>query len=139
MSLVPPKLRGWRCHMKTRSFGRVFCLLEIIMEHYFYIIYSPSKDVHYYGETNGLSARLKKHNEHSYVGSFTKMTSDWEYVVKYSCYSRDDALYLEDFIKRMRNRNFTKKIIQNPEILDDILSKRKCPWFPRNFGAGGTT
>ena len=92
--------------------------------HYFYIIFSKSKNVFYYGETNDLYNRLKRHNDHAYVGSFTKIANDWSYVLTHKCLSKVDALYLEGFVKRMRNRNFTKRIIDNPDILDDILSKR---------------
>ena len=94
------------------------------MEHYFYIIFSKSKNLYYYGETSDLYSRLVKHNDHTYVGSFTRIAKDWDYVVTHKCDSKAAALYLESFVKKMRNRNFTKKIIENPEILDDILSNR---------------
>ncbi|MFT6836483.1 MAG: putative endonuclease, partial [Sediminicola sp.] len=38
--------------------------------------------------------------------------------------SKDDALYLERFIKRMKSRIFIQKIIDNPHILMDILNKK---------------
>lgn len=38
--------------------------------------------------------------------------------------SKDDAIYLERFIKRMKSKTFIFKIIDNPNILDDILSKK---------------
>ena len=37
---------------------------------------------------------------------------------------KEDAQYLEKFIKRMKSKKFILKIIENPIILDDILSKK---------------
>ena len=92
--------------------------------HSFYVIYSKSKDHYYAGETNDISGRLSKHNSHVYRGSYTKIASDWKLVLDYKCASKQDALFLEGFVKRMKSRKFIINIIQDPEILKDILNKR---------------
>ena len=94
------------------------------MEHFLYIIYSRSKDSFYVGETQNVLEKLKKHNSHTYNSSFTKMASDWEIALCFKCNSKSDALYLEKFIKRMKSKIFILKIINHPEILVDILSKK---------------
>ena len=47
---------------------------------YFYIIYSPSADKFYYGHTNNLQERLKKHNSNH--NGFTGKSNDW--IIVYS-------------------------------------------------------
>ena len=93
--------------------------------HYFYIIFSKSKDKFYIGETVNISQRIIKHSNHSYKGSFTKIASDWKIAIEYKCKNKDDALFLEAFVKRMKNRKFILKIINNQNILKDILEQRK--------------
>jgi putative endonuclease len=65
-----------------------------------------------------------KHNQHSYSNSFTKIANDWQLVLAFECVNRTNALYLENFIKRMKSKVFIEKIISNSEILTDILSKK---------------
>ncbi len=97
----------------------------ITMEHFFYIIYSKSKDSFYVGESHNVSERLHKHIAHIYnPKSFTKIASDWEIAICHTCANKADALYLEKFIKRMKNKKFILKIIEDPNILKDILAKR---------------
>ena len=92
--------------------------------HYLYILYSKSSQKFYIGETNNLEERISKHNTHIYSNSFTKIANDWEIVLTFNCFNRDEALYLENFIKRMNSKVFNKKMINDPSILKDILSKR---------------
>jgi len=93
--------------------------------HYLYILYSKSFQKFYIGETNNLEERILKHNNHSYSNSFTKIADDWEIVLTFKCKDRDEAHYLERFIKRMKSKTFNNKIISDPSILNDILLKRK--------------
>ena len=39
-------------------------------------------------------------------------------------YSKDEALYLEKLIKKMKSKKFIEKVINNTKILDNILEKR---------------
>jgi len=93
--------------------------------HNLYILFSNSSQKFYIGETKDIPERILKHNDHFYSNSFTKIATDWELVLTFSCNDRDEALYLERFIKRMKSKTFNNKIIENPQILKDILSKRK--------------
>ncbi|MBA6153483.1 GIY-YIG nuclease family protein [Gelidibacter maritimus] len=94
------------------------------MSHNLYIIYSKSQDKYYVGETININLRIAKNNNHSYKGSFTKIATDWKIVLDYECSTKDEALFLERFIKRMKSRKFIDKIIENNQILNDILNKR---------------
>ena len=92
--------------------------------HYLYILYSEKLDHYYVGESENPEIRLEQHNTHYFRSNFTKVAEDWKIVLSFSCDSRDDALYLERFIKRMKSKKFTKRILTQPEILKDILNKR---------------
>ncbi|MFV8467059.1 GIY-YIG nuclease family protein [Flavobacterium sp. LB1P62] len=93
--------------------------------HHLYILYSKSATKFYIGETHNIDERIIKHNQHSYSESFTKIANDWEVVLLFNCLDREEATFLEKFIKKMKSRVFIEKIINNPSILEDILSKRK--------------
>ncbi len=95
------------------------------MKHFLYIIYSKNIDKYYVGESPNVLNRLEQHNNHYFKTNFTKVATDWKLMLSYSCKCKEDALYLERFIKRMKSRKFINKVIENQLILDDILQKRK--------------
>ena len=95
--------------------------------HYLYILFSEKLNRFYVGETSNVEKRLIMHNQHVYKNSFTKSASDWVIHLSKKYNNKNDALYIEKFIKRMKSRKFIEKIINDNEILDDILTKRKCP------------
>jgi putative endonuclease len=92
--------------------------------HFLYIIYSRSIGTYYVGETHDMDERLVKHNNHIYSKGFTKSANDWIVALKFECRSREDALYLERFVKRMKSKTFINRIIQKPSILEDLLSQK---------------
>ncbi|MBZ9652162.1 GIY-YIG nuclease family protein [Psychroflexus montanilacus] len=92
--------------------------------HFLYIIYSKQKDKFYVGETSDADFRVNLHNQHQFKGAFTKIADDWKLVLSFQCQSKNDAILLEKFIKRMKSRKFIKKIIEQPEILKDILNRK---------------
>jgi putative endonuclease len=92
--------------------------------HFIYVIYSNSVDKYYVGETHNVQERLDLHNNGSFDKSFTKIAKDWHTVLEFECADRGEALFLERFIKRMKSRKFIERLILNPEILSDVLSKR---------------
>ena len=92
--------------------------------HYLYILHSKAIDKFYVGETYDIKERMQNHNQHYYQNAFTKIANDWECVLSFECPTQTDARYLENFIKRMKSKNFIQKIINNPNILTDILSKK---------------
>ena len=92
--------------------------------HFLYILYSSSIDKYYVGETPDLSIRVKQHNSHYFNKSFTKAASDWKVALYLECASKEEAVYLEKFVKRMKSRQFIEKVIAKHEILADILKKR---------------
>ncbi|MGB7786389.1 MAG: GIY-YIG nuclease family protein [Salinimicrobium sp.] len=92
--------------------------------HFLYILYSKTANRYYVGETADLENRFQNHIDHKYKQGFTKAAEDWKVVLELKLDSKADALFLESFIKRMKSKIFTEKIIQNPSILQDILKNR---------------
>ena len=81
-------------------------------------------DKYYTGETNNVPERIRIHNSHKNIKAFTKAASDWESKLIFKCETKNDAVYLERYIKRMKSRIFIEKVVDHPEILTDILSAR---------------
>ncbi|MEG9327893.1 GIY-YIG nuclease family protein [Salinimicrobium catena] len=89
--------------------------------HFLYIIYSQAADRFYTGETTDLEKRLREHNSHRHRKGFSKMAEDWKIVLKLEVEEKEKAVFLERYIKKMKSRKFIEKVIENPEILNDIL------------------
>ena len=102
----------------------VWAFLFFKMSHFIYILFSEKINRYYIGETHDTDGRLLKHNQNYYENSFTKAANDWKIVLKFECENRDESLFLEKFIKRMKSKKFIQKIISNPSILTDILDKK---------------
>ena len=92
--------------------------------HFLYIIYSKKADRYYIGETSNLENRLQDHVLHKYKKGFTKSAEDWETVLMESFDHKEDALFLEKFIKRMKSRKFIQKLIAHPDILQELLKTK---------------
>ena len=91
--------------------------------YYLYVIYSKSVNRYYVGESPNVENRLRMHQNHYFKNGFTKAATDWEVLLSKECRTKDDAIYLEKFVKRMKSKTFIRKIIEDPKILDDILAK----------------
>jgi len=91
--------------------------------HYLYIIYSEKLNKYYTGESPDLEQRLKQHNSHYFSNNFTKTAEDWRFKLKFPTSSRQEAILLERFIKKMKSKKIIEKIIANPSIPDEILDK----------------
>lgn len=92
--------------------------------HFLYIIYSQKLDKFYVGESQNVEQRLFLHNTHSFKKAYTKAANDWKIKLSFECNCRKDAIIIEKFIKKMKSRNFIVKVINQPQILNDILSKK---------------
>ncbi|APG61050.1 GIY-YIG nuclease family protein [Christiangramia salexigens] len=92
--------------------------------HYLYIIYSKSLNKYYTGESPDVEHRLQQHNSHYFKNNFSKGANDWVIKLKFEINSKDDAIFLEGFIKRMKSRKFIEKILHDPAILKQILSEK---------------
>ena len=92
--------------------------------HFLYIVHSKTIDRYYVGETTDLAIRLEQHNQHHFKKNFTKAAKDWKVALSKICRSKEDAIYLERFIKRMKSKKFIQKVIDDPRILDGLLREK---------------
>jgi putative endonuclease len=94
--------------------------------HYVYIIYSPSFDKYYVGETVNPRERTEQHKRGHYESASTSFANDWVLKVSLKVNSRKDALVIEKYIKSMKSRTFIKNLIENPSFLQgfkEIISR----------------
>jgi putative endonuclease len=118
---VPGSIPGGTT-LKPRTFSLGFFNLGPM--HYLYILYSEKSDKYYTGETPNLNSRLDLHNTHHFKNAFTKSANDWMIKLTFNTEYKEDAVFLEGFIKRMKSRKFIEKVIKNPIILEQILSEK---------------
>ncbi len=79
------------------------------MPHYFYILYSEKANKYYIGETHNVDERIKKHNEHFYKNSYTKISDDWKLTLTFECFYNEEAIFFEKFFKRIKSIRFIGK------------------------------
>ena len=87
--------------------------------HYFYILYSSTLDSYYIGETVNVELRLEQHNSGYYEKSYTKIADDWSLELVLTFKSISSARKAELFVKKMKSKEFIKRlIIDNQWFLD---------------------
>jgi len=84
--------------------------------HFVYIIYSPSFDKYYVGETLDVTLRLQEHNTKFYTSSSTTYTKDWQLERFIIVKNRREARIIESYIKSMKSKKFIKSL-----IVDDLF------------------
>jgi len=63
-----------------------------------YILFSPSTQKFYVGQTNDLQKRLERHNKG--LVSSTKKSVPWDLVKAIECHTRSESMLLESKIKK---------------------------------------
>lgn len=85
--------------------------------YFIYILHSESADKYYVGHTDDYIQRLNDHNTQDYFNTYTSKHRPWKMKAVFACgTSRSDALKIEKFIKKQKNRRF----IENAIIINDI-------------------
>ena len=83
---------------------------------YVYILYSPTVNSFYIGQTENLERRLEQHNLHQYEASHTSRASDWEVFFTIKCTSRRQAILIEKHTKKAKKRKYLEDLKTYPEI-----------------------
>ncbi|WP_136827468.1 GIY-YIG nuclease family protein [Pedobacter cryophilus] len=91
------------------------------MNFFIYIIYSPSVDQFYVGQTIDLIERINQHNNAFFENSSTKKGIPWEIYFKLECSTRNQAILIENHIKRMKSRKYYSSLLLYPEISEKLL------------------
>jgi putative endonuclease len=88
-----------------------------------YILYSPSIDQFYVGQTEYFAKRFTLYLDKAFVGNFTKRASGWELFYEIFCNTRTQALEIESHIKRMKSRQYLKNLKTYPDITEKLKMK----------------
>jgi putative endonuclease len=88
-----------------------------------YILYSESLDKYYVGQTEDLGVRILFHNHPIESRKFTAKGIPWSLKISLACESKDHALRLESFIKKMKSRKFIERLIIDPQLRNDIIKR----------------
>jgi putative endonuclease len=87
--------------------------------YYIYILLSYSSDRYYIGHTADVQKRLQEHNNSSRPDKYTAKYLPWIMVLSFQVSPvRGQAMIVERFIKRQKNRTFIENMIvqkDNPE------------------------
>ena len=85
-----------------------------------YILYSPSADKYYVGQTDNLELRLLFHNELSET-SYTSKYRPWELKKQIPANTRSEAVRLERIIKKRKSRKYIEGLIQYESEVERLL------------------
>ena len=92
---------------------------------YVYILYSPSADMFYVGQTSDVQKRLLEHNNPVEKSKFSAKYTPWKLEVCFMVSNvRADAMKVEKFIKAQKSKKFIIKLIdhkENPEFYDQLV------------------
>ena len=93
--------------------------------HFVYIIYSPSTDRFYTGETVEPEGRLLQHNSRHYAGASTRFAKDWEIRRVFEVMSKIEALKIEAYLKSMKSKRYLHQLCTDKAIEDEFKIRVK--------------
>jgi len=79
------------------------------MKYFVYILYSKTKDRFYIGSCSDLEERLRRHNAGATAS--TKNGRPWDIVYQEIFEDKSKAIRRENYIKKMKSREFIEKLI----------------------------
>ncbi len=93
---------------------------------YVYILYSPSSNKYYVGQTADMEIRLSFHNE---IGkdSYTSKHRPWTLRKTIEFESRRLALAAEKYIKKRKSRKYIEELIKYESIVIALKEKIEKP------------
>ena len=98
----------------------------MLMPYFVYILYSSGYDRYYIGHTNNILRRVEEHNTNSRM-TYTHKYKPWELSTYYELESRNDAMKIEKYIKRMKSRKVLERLIQDSEYFKEIAQLVRVP------------
>jgi putative endonuclease len=91
---------------------------------YVYILYSQKLSKYYTGATSDSpQERLDRHLQHYYQRKFTAKADDWILFMSIGCTSMQQALAIEQHIKKMKASHYIENLRQYPELVEKLLSR----------------
>jgi putative endonuclease len=92
------------------------------MSHFVYILYSPSHDRFYIGETSDVQIRLSFHNQLN-QGGYTSKFRPWDLMLQMEVPNYSTARRIERYIKRQKNRRCIRALIDDPVYREKMIVK----------------
>ncbi len=97
------------------------------MTYYIYILYSPSADKFYVGQSNDVARRIEEHNN-PIRSTFTSKYLPWELACCFEASEdRGEAMKIEKHIKKQKSKNFVKQLISSEYfrklLLEQVLKQ----------------
>ena len=90
--------------------------------HFVYILYSPSSDIYYVGESDNVTVRMNFHNLLN-PHSFTSKHRPWSLKKTIPVSSRSIARKIERYIKKRKSRKFIISLINNDIAVQKLITK----------------
>ncbi len=79
---------------------------------YVYAIYNRKQNKIYIGQTENLEERLRAHNDHRFLSSYTsRFDGEWELIYKAELLTRNEVLVREKQLKSYQGRLYVRKYI----------------------------
>jgi len=88
--------------------------------HFVYVLYSPSLDKYYIGETVDPQERLLQHNSSFFKGSSTTIANDWKIILTMTVNNCSEARLIERFIKSMKSKRFLYDLCFNEKFYENF-------------------
>ncbi|MCB9014772.1 MAG: GIY-YIG nuclease family protein [Lentimicrobiaceae bacterium] len=88
-----------------------------------YILYSEKEDFYYIGQTENVNIRVQEHLHGKYDRAFTKRADDWTVIQTISCHSKQQAICIEQHIKRMKSRVYIENLQRYPEMVEKLIKR----------------
>ena len=85
-----------------------------------YLLYSPSSDKYYVGQTSDLEVRLQYHNELN-PNSYTSKHRPWTLCKAIAVADQAHAIRMERSIKKRKSRNFIERLIKEDELVEWLV------------------
>jgi putative endonuclease len=94
------------------------------MNYYIYILKSLKSEKYYVGYTTNITLRLEQHNKQEYFNTYTSIYRPWQLEALFFVSEIEkEAIQIERFIKKQKNKNLILKLLNEDTILKDILAQ----------------
>ena len=111
LAVVAQLVERWLPKPKVASSSLVYrSFLDILMAYFVYILQSQLDRSYYYGHTNDLEERLRRHNSGREKYTGTKLP--WDLVWQTEKPTKSEAMKLEKKLKNLRSHKKTEAFIR---------------------------
>ena len=96
----------------------VVTIFSISLVHFVYILFSPSHNRFYIGESSFPDGRVIQHNKGHYKHASTSFTDDWELAFLIKCDNKSNALKVEKHLKSLKSPTYLRRLISDQQSFE---------------------